>query len=57
MRVVWAGVPVGVSLLFVAAGEVQAQPLGSFTWQLQPSCNRVTVRVRQAATPVTSSWV
>ena len=25
----------------------QAQPLGSFTWQLQPFCNRVTVNVRQ----------
>ncbi len=24
-----------------------AQPLGSFTWQLQPFCNRVTVNVRQ----------
>jgi len=47
MRAVWTGVLVGVSLLFVAAGEVQAQPLGSFTWQLQPYCNRVTVNVRQ----------
>ena len=24
-----------------------AQPLGTFTWQLQPFCNRVTVNVRQ----------
>ena len=25
----------------------EAQPLGSFTWQLQPFCNRVTVSIRQ----------
>jgi hypothetical protein len=29
----------------VSTGE--AQPLGSFSWQLQPYCNRVTVNVRQ----------
>jgi hypothetical protein len=28
-------------------GPAIAQPLGSFTWQLQPYCNRVTVNVRQ----------
>lgn len=27
--------------------DATAQPLGSFTWQLQPFCNRVTVSVRQ----------
>jgi hypothetical protein len=27
--------------------DAAAQPLGSFTWQLQPFCNRVTVSVRQ----------
>ena len=27
--------------------RADAQPLGSFTWQLQPFCNRVTVNVRQ----------
>ncbi len=26
---------------------VQAQPIGTFTWQLQPFCNRVTVSVTQ----------
>ena len=34
-----------VSLLVPAMSH--AQPLGSFTWQLQPFCNRVTVNVRQ----------
>jgi hypothetical protein len=29
------------------ASPAVAQPLGSFTWQLQPYCNRVTVNVRQ----------
>jgi len=28
-------------------GSSAAQPLGTFTWQLQPYCNRVTVNVRQ----------
>ena len=30
-----------------AAGEAVAQPVGTFTWQLQPFCNVVTVSVRQ----------
>lgn len=44
----------GVTSLVLAAvlngglvTAVHAQPLGSFTWQLQPFCNRVTVNVRQ----------
>jgi Chaperone of endosialidase len=39
------GVLVGVLLVLAATAE--AQPLGSFTWQLQPHCNRVTVTVTQ----------
>ena len=31
----------------IAALPAAAQPLGSFTWQLQPYCNRVTVNVTQ----------
>jgi len=31
----------------VVTAEAGAQPLGTFTWQLQPYCNRVTVNVRQ----------
>ncbi len=35
----------GVVLVLTASAS--AQPLGSFTWQLQPFCNRVTVSVTQ----------
>ncbi len=45
MRTVLTGVLVGVSLLLTATAG--AQPLGSFSWQLQPHCNRVTVTVTQ----------
>lgn len=38
---------VAVALSMVGGGEAEAQPLGSFTWQLQPFCNRVTVSVTQ----------
>lgn len=31
----------------MTATDVAAQPLGTFTWQLQPYCNRVSVNVRQ----------
>ncbi len=31
----------------VSASAVQAQPLGTFRWQLQPFCNIVTVAVTQ----------
>lgn len=31
----------------LASTPVQAQPLGSFTWQLQPFCNKVIVTVTQ----------
>ncbi|MDH4064147.1 MAG: hypothetical protein OEW19_07080, partial [Acidobacteriota bacterium] len=36
-----------VCLCIGTAAAAGAQPLGSFTWQLQPFCNRVTVNVRQ----------
>lgn len=46
MRRVLLTLVVGVS--FLAAVPVsEAQPLGSFTWQLQPYCNRVTLTVTQ----------
>ena len=40
-----AGMAVGAVL--AAAGPVAAQSLGSFTWQLEPYCNRVTITVTQ----------
>ncbi len=33
--------------VLVLTASASAQPLGSFTWQLQPFCNRVTVSVTQ----------
>jgi hypothetical protein len=33
--------------VMVSTSSAGAQPLGSFTWQLQPFCNRVTVTVTQ----------
>lgn len=33
--------------LLAGASAAQAQPIGSFTWQLQPYCNRVTLTVVQ----------
>ena len=41
-RVILVGVP-----LFVGVAVAGAQPLGTFSWQLQPFCNRVTVNVTQ----------
>ncbi len=38
---------VTVFALMLGPGAVAAQPLGTFTWQLQPFCNRVTVSVTQ----------
>jgi hypothetical protein len=40
-------VGVVVTGILTAATGAAAQPLGSFTWQLQPFCNRVTVSVHQ----------
>jgi len=36
-----------LSLLACGGGVASAQSLGSFTWQLQPFCNRLTVTVTQ----------
>lgn len=41
----------GLTTLAVVAAE--AQPLGTFTWQLQPFCNVVTVNVTQQGTVYT----
>lgn len=38
---------VSLLVLSVSAGSSSAQSLGTYTWQLQPYCNRVTVNVRQ----------
>lgn len=40
-------------VLVLAATAADAQPLGSFTWQVQPFCNRVTVMVTQAGATYT----
>ena len=36
-----------LALFLLSGREVAAQPLGSFSWQLQPFCNRVTLNVVQ----------
>ena len=36
-----------LSLLLCLPGSLAAQPLGTFTWQLQPFCNVVTVNLTQ----------
>lgn len=38
---------VALSLLLLSAGLSQAQPLGTYRWQLQPYCNVITVTVVQ----------
>src|SRR5262245_28786612 len=43
--------PAVLSAVVISAAT--AQPLGTFTWQLQPFCNRVTVNVRQDGTVYT----
>ena len=40
-RLTW---PLLAALLWLS-GPVAAQPIGTFSWQLQPFCNRVTVNV------------
>jgi hypothetical protein len=45
-----AGIATCVSLLLwvlAAAAPAAAQPMGTFTWQLQPFCNRVSVTITQ----------
>lgn len=36
-----------IVMSLAATSSVEAQPLGTFTWQLQPFCNRVTFAVTQ----------
>ena len=36
-----------VAAALVSPGGAHAQPLGSFSWQLQPFCNVVTVNLTQ----------
>jgi len=36
-----------LALPLLGGARAEAQPLGSFSWQLQPYCNRVTVNVQQ----------
>jgi len=45
LRFLCSGLVAGVAALAAVAAE--AQPLGTFTWQLQPFCNVVTVNVSQ----------
>jgi hypothetical protein len=47
MRAITYGGLTLIGGLFIVVNVAVAQPLGSFTWQLQPYCNRVTVNVRQ----------
>ena len=44
-RFVRAALAAGGAVLLAAAAE--AQPLGTFSWQLQPFCNVVTVNITQ----------
>lgn len=47
-RVGWRATLLGAALL-AGVTPAGAQPLGTFTWQLQPYCNRVTVVVTHTA--------
>jgi hypothetical protein len=47
-RFAWSGLPFVVAAQLMAVGSVFAQPLGTFTWQLQPYCNRLTLTVVQS---------
>ena len=46
-RIGYAGVGCALALVGAAASSADAQALGTFTWQLQPYCNVVTVNVIQ----------
>ena len=41
-------IAVATALVLTGARHATAQSLGTFTWQLQPFCNRVTVQVTQS---------
>ncbi len=47
MRLAVLALVTSFGMIVGAVGTVQAQPLGSFAWQMQPFCNRVTVAVTQ----------
>ncbi len=43
-----------IGLTMLPAGGASAQPIGTFTWQMQPFCNRVTLALTSAATGFTA---
>ncbi len=45
LRILFAGIAAGIVSLTAVAAD--AQPIGTFRWQLQPFCNVVTVNVTQ----------
>ena len=45
LRILFAGIVAGIVSLTAVAAD--AQPIGTFRWQLQPFCNVVTVNVTQ----------
>jgi hypothetical protein len=47
-RFAWTGITFVVAAQLMAVAPVFAQPLGTFTWQLQPYCNRLTLTVVQS---------
>jgi hypothetical protein len=48
-RFTWSGITFVVAAQLMAVASVVAQPLGTFTWQMQPYCNRLTLTVVQSA--------
>jgi hypothetical protein len=44
----WSGITFVLAAQLMAVTPAFAQPLGTFTWQLQPYCNRLTVTVVQS---------
>lgn len=46
-RTVFAALSAGAVVTLLASAPAQAQSLGTFTWQLQPFCNKVVVTVTQ----------
>ena len=47
-RFTWSSLPLVVAAQLVSVTPVLAQPLGTYTWQLQPYCNRLTLTVLQS---------
>jgi hypothetical protein len=48
-RFTWSGITFVVAAQLMAVVPAFAQPLGTFTWQMQPYCNRLTLTVVQSA--------